>query len=284
MSIMNIFTQDAFSVMRLTDALREISYVPSLIGQMNLFQTVSIDTLDIAIEKDKEQNRMLVSASPRGGPGQTFDKSKRAMRLLKIPHFQVGTTIEMSRPLDALATLNETRTAADRVLPAALFVRAAGLAAAQVTGVNGWWRDGAFVPAPDVHVGVVIALRRGGLLVPVVRNADRKDLDTVMAEFRDLVTRARAGRLRASEMGGATITITQLGEGEVDTVVPIIHPPQVAILGLGAVHDAPWVDHGTLVVRPVVRATLAADHRAVDGRIGSAFLVALDRRLQEVCS
>ena len=93
MTILNIFAQDAFSVMRLTDALREIKYTPSRIGQMGLFQTTSIDTLDIAIEKDKEQNRMLVSASPRGGPGQTFDKSKRAMRLLKIPHFQVDDAI-----------------------------------------------------------------------------------------------------------------------------------------------------------------------------------------------
>jgi pyruvate dehydrogenase E2 component (dihydrolipoamide acetyltransferase) len=202
----------------------------------------------------------------------------------EIPHFQVASTIELSRPLAALAGLNETRTAADRVLPAAMFVLAAARAAAQVPGTNGWWRDGAFEPAADVHVGVVIALRRGGLLVPVVRHADQKDLDTVMAEFRDLVTRARAGRLRASEMGGATFTLTQLGEGEVDTVVPIIHPPQVAILGLGAVRDAPWIDHGTVVVRPVVRATLAADHRAVDGRNGSAFLVALDRHLQEVCT
>lgn len=93
MSILNIFSQDAFSVMRLTDALREIKYTPSRIGQMGLFQTTSIDTLDIAIEKDKEQNRMLVSASPRGGPGQTFDKSKRAVRMLKVPHFQVDDAI-----------------------------------------------------------------------------------------------------------------------------------------------------------------------------------------------
>ena len=93
MSIMNIFTQDAFSVMRLTDALREISYVPSLIGQMNLFQTVSIDTLDIAIEKDKAQNGMLIQASPRGGPGQTFGKGKRSMRTLRVPHFQVDDAI-----------------------------------------------------------------------------------------------------------------------------------------------------------------------------------------------
>ena len=93
MSILNIFTQDAFSVMRLTDALREIKYTPSRIGQMGLFQTTSIDTLDIAIEKDKEQNRMLISASPSGGPGQTFDKSKRAVRMLKVPHFQVDDAI-----------------------------------------------------------------------------------------------------------------------------------------------------------------------------------------------
>ena len=93
MSILNIFNQDAFSVMRLTDALREISYVPSLLGQMNLFQVTSIDTLDIAIEKDKAQNGLLIQASPRGGPGQTFGKAKRSMRTLRIPHFQVDDAI-----------------------------------------------------------------------------------------------------------------------------------------------------------------------------------------------
>ena len=93
MTILNIFEADAFSVVRLTDALREIKYTPSRIGQLGLFRTTSIDTLDIAIEKDKEQNRMLVSASPRGAPGQTFDKSKRAIRMLKVPHFQVDDAI-----------------------------------------------------------------------------------------------------------------------------------------------------------------------------------------------
>ena len=230
------------------------------------------------------------AAGPRvpGPPPPAGDtmRSTIARQMLRawqeIPHFQVATTIELSRPLAELARLNEDRTAADRVLPVAMFVSAAARAAAQVPGVDGWWRDGAFEPAAGVHIGVVIALRRGGLLVPVVHDAHAKDLDTVMAELRDLVTRARAGRLRASEMSGASITLTQLGDGEVDTVVPIIHPPQVAIVGLGAVHDAPWVVGDAVLVRPVVRAVLAADHRAVDGRIGSSFLTALDRHLQEV--
>lgn len=238
----------------------------------------------VALARPPDTERPARDAAPAGDSMRAAIARQMLRAWQEIPHFQVGTTIELSRPLAALAALNETRTAADRVLPAALFVHAAARAAASAPGVNGWWRDGAFEPATDVHIGVVIALRRGGLLVPVVRHADQKDLDAVMAEFRDLVTRARAGRLRASEMGGATFTLTQLGEGEVDTVVPIIHPPQVAILGLGAVRDAPWADGGTVVVRPVVRATLAADHRAVDGRIGSAFLVALDRSVQEVCS
>lgn len=223
-------------------------------------------------------------------PAAPGDAMRRAIARMmarswqEIPHFQVATTVDVQRPMAALAEVNARRSAADRILPAALLLRAAARAAADVHGVNGWWRDEAFVAADHVDLGIVVALRSGGLLAPVVRDAAAKTLDEVMAELRDLVTRARSGRLRASEVGEATITVTQLGENEVDTVVPIIHPPQVAILGIGAVHDAPWVDAGTVVVRPVVRATLAADHRAVDGRIGSLYLAAFTRHLQEACT
>jgi pyruvate dehydrogenase E2 component (dihydrolipoamide acetyltransferase) len=150
-----------------------------------------------------------------------------------------------------------------------------------VPGVNGHWRDGTFVPSQAVHLAVVVALHGGGLLAPVIHDAAGKSLDAFMGEMRDLVTRARTGRLRASEVTGATFTITQLGDGEVDEVTPIIHPPQVAILGLGAIHDEPWAQNGMLAARPVVHATLAGDHRAIDGRIGSAYLNALKRCLQE---
>ncbi|MFA8386874.1 MAG: major capsid protein [Pelagibaca sp.] len=93
MSVLNVFNQDAFSVMRLTDALREIKYVPSRIGQLGLFATTSIDTLDIAIEKDREQNQIIIGSTPRGGPGQTFGKNGRSMRTLRVPHFQVDDAI-----------------------------------------------------------------------------------------------------------------------------------------------------------------------------------------------
>jgi pyruvate dehydrogenase E2 component (dihydrolipoamide acetyltransferase) len=99
--------------------------------------------------------------------------------------------------------------------------------------------------------------------------------------LRDLITRTRAGRLRSSDLTDATITVTNLGDLGVETVYGVIYPPQVALVGLGKITEQPWAETGMLGVRPVLTATLAADHRATDGRIGARFLEALDHHLQE---
>lgn len=93
MSILDIFKQDAFSVTTMSDAMKEIKHVPGYISRRGLFSTSSISTLSVAIEKDKEQNLMLVPASPRGGPGSTFGKNKRSMRMLVVPHFEVNDAV-----------------------------------------------------------------------------------------------------------------------------------------------------------------------------------------------
>jgi len=97
----------------------------------------------------------------------------------------------------------------------------------------------------------------------------------------DLVSRARAGALRSSEMTSATITLTSLGERGVESVTPIIFPPQVAIVGCGAILERPWVVDGRVIPRPIMRITLGADHRVSNGHQGARFLSALDRLLQE---
>lgn len=91
--MLDIFKQDAFSVISLTDAMREVKHVPGYISRRGLFQTSSVDTLTIAIEKDKSQNLKLIPASPRGAPGTTFGKNKRSMRSLGIPHFEVNDAV-----------------------------------------------------------------------------------------------------------------------------------------------------------------------------------------------
>ena len=102
-----------------------------------------------------------------------------------------------------------------------------------------------------------------------------------MNTFQDLVKRARAGSLRSSELSDPTITVTSLGEQGVDTVYGVIYPPQVALVGFGKIVQRPWVVDGAVVARPVVTATLSADHRVSDGHRGGLFLATIDRLLQE---
>jgi pyruvate dehydrogenase E2 component (dihydrolipoamide acetyltransferase) len=206
--------------------------------------------------------------------GALMARSKR-----EIPHYYVATEIDMSTALDWLQEVNAQRPVTARVLPAALLLRAVALTAGAVPELNGFWTDGGFLPAPGVHLGVAVSLREGGLVAPAIHDADRLDLDTLMANLRDLVQRARAGRLRSSEMSDPTLTVTNLGDHGVEVVHGVIYPPQVALVGLGRIVERPWAEAGMIGVRPILTATLAADHRATDGHIGARFLATLDRQL-----
>ena len=143
------------------------------------------------------------------------------------------------------------------------------------------WSGTQAVASQAIHVGVAVSLRQGGLVAPALHDTDRQSLDELMRNFRDLVTRARAGTLRSSELSDPTITVTSIGEQGVETVFGIIYPPQVAIVGFGKVVERPWSVDGQIVSRPVVTATLSADHRVTDGHQGGRFLAAVDRLLQE---
>jgi pyruvate dehydrogenase E2 component (dihydrolipoamide acetyltransferase) len=102
-----------------------------------------------------------------------------------------------------------------------------------------------------------------------------------MAKLRDLIGRARGGKLRSSEIADPTITVTNLGEQGVPEVYGVIYPPQVALVGFGKIAERPWAVDGLIGVRPILTATLAADHRASDGHRGGRFLVAIDQLLQK---
>jgi pyruvate dehydrogenase E2 component (dihydrolipoamide acetyltransferase) len=204
-----------------------------------------------------------------------MERSKR-----EIPHYYLATRIEVSRTLAWLAAENLRRPVTDRLLLAALQLRAVARAAAQVPELNGHWVEGGFRPGAGVHVGVVIALRGGGLLVPTLRDADRLDVGGLMRALREVTARARRGTLRGADVSEATLTVTNLGDTGVETVLGVIHPPQVALVGFGRVTERPWAEGGLLGVRPVVTATLSADHRASDGQRGARFLSLVARALQ----
>ena len=179
-----------------------------------------------------------------------------------------------------LARTNEQRPVTGRVLPAAVLLKAVAMAAKLHPQLNGFWVDGGLHSAEHVHLGVAVSLRGGGLVAPAIHDADGKDLDTLMTELRDLVDRARSGHLRSSEMSDPTITVTNLGDQGVDEVCGVIYPPQVALVGLGRIVRRPVAVGDLLGIHPVVRITLAGDHRATDGHLGARFLTTLDKLLQ----
>ena len=145
---------------------------------------------------------------------------------------------------------------------------------------NGFCTDAEFPPSPAVHLGVAVALRGGGLVAPAIHDADTLPVDVLMTALRDLVGRARGGRLQRAEMSDPTITVTNLGDLGVESVYGVIYPPQVALVGLGRVVEQPYAANGLLGIRPAVIATLSADHRVSDGLRGGRFLDRIGELLQ----
>ncbi len=199
----------------------------------------------------------------------------------EIPHYYLSTTIDMAPATTWLTAENATRSVTDRLLVGVLLLKAVALALRTVPELNGIWKGTDAIQSPDIHLGVAISLRGGGLVAPALHHADRRTLSELMKDFQDLVKRARAGTLRSSEMSDPTITVTSLGEQGVESVFGVIYPPQVALVGLGKVVERPWIVNGHVVPRLVITASLSADHRVTDGHRGGLFLAALDRLLQE---
>lgn len=199
----------------------------------------------------------------------------------EIPHYYLSTMIDLQPAMNWLTEQNLKRPVTDRLLYGVLLLKAVALALREVPELNSVWEGDRAVLKPEIHVGVAISLRQGGLIAPALHDADKKSLDELMQALRDLVNRARGGKLRSSELSDPTITVTSLGEQGVETVFGVIYPPQTAIVGLGKVVERPWSVHGGLMSRQVITATLSADHRVSDGHRGGLFLAALDRLLQE---
>ncbi|MYM57220.1 dihydrolipoamide acetyltransferase family protein [Thalassovita mangrovi] len=197
----------------------------------------------------------------------------------EIPHYYLEHEIDLQKADDWLRARNADCDPGDRILMGTLFVKAAALAARDVKGMNGQYEDG-FAPSKTVNAGVAVALRGGGLIAPAIMDAASQPLDQLMASMRDLVARARSGRLRGSEMTQGTITISSLGENGVDGMTAVIYPPQVAIVAFGTPRVAPRVVDGAVMARLCVHVTLAADHRVSDGRRGAKFLKQIDTLLQ----
>lgn len=207
------------------------------------------------------------AAQMRRAIGAAMERANR-----DIPHYYVTTTVDVTPMLAWLADYNESRPIVERLLYAIPLTRAVARALREFDDLNGTYEDGQFQPAKAVNLGIAIARRGGGLITPAILEADTLELPALMEKLTDLVRRVRTGGLRSSELSMGTATLTNLGEHTADSLLPIIYPPQVSIIGCGQVRLRPWVIGDAVVPRSLMDVTLAGDHRVTDGRRGAQFL------------
>jgi pyruvate dehydrogenase E2 component (dihydrolipoamide acetyltransferase) len=235
------------------------------------------------IIEQADVERAAAKAPPAPKPGDGMRRAIAAAMAKsnrEIPHYYLQTRIDMSAALKWLEAENAKRSIKDRLLPAVMLLKAVAKALRDVPALNGFWVDGGHRVSQAIHLGFAISMKGGGLVTPAIHGVGEMNCDELMAALRDLIPRARAGRLRSSEMTDATLTVTSLGDLGVESVFGVIYPPQIALVGFGKIMEQPWAKDGMLGVHPVMTASLAADHRATDGHTGAQFLDALNRHFQ----
>ena len=204
----------------------------------------------------------------------------------EIPHFYLSLELDITNVQKWLQQKNQTTPPEEYVLLLALLLKALAYALVKYPKLNGFYRNGSsqqhyFEQASAIHIGNVISLRQGGLVVPAIHDVDKLSVSELMHGLRDITERSRNGHLRSSELMDATITVTNMGERGADSVFGIIYPPQVAILGFGKARETAKIVNGNVVVASVLTVSLSADHRVIDGMLAAKFLNYLSKQLQK---
>jgi pyruvate dehydrogenase E2 component (dihydrolipoamide acetyltransferase) len=198
-----------------------------------------------------------------------------------IPEFQVTVEARVDLAVSLRQQLKESVPGAEKVTMTDFLVRACALALRKFPEVNSSWIDGKFQRKRSINIGLAVAPSQGmGLLVPVVHDADRKDIVQISIESRQVIERARSGRPAEGDLSGATFSISNLGMFGVDEFTAIINPPEAAILAVGAIKDVPVVDGERIVPGKVMRMTLSVDHRVFYGATAAQFMAEVKRLLE----
>lgn len=234
---------------------------------------------------DVGQKAAELSDAPRVPPGighydEVPHSSMRrtiARRLVEaktsIPHFYLDVECNLDALLLLRGQINEMREATQRISVNDFVVKAAAVALRAVPDANVIWTESALLKLKDVDVAVAVSTE-GGLITPIVRQADKKSLSVVSSEIKELASRAREGKLKPDEYQGGGFSVSNLGMYGVTSFAAIVNPPQSAILAVGAGERRPIEKDGQLAFATMMTCTLSVDHRSIDGALGAQLLTA----------
>jgi pyruvate dehydrogenase E2 component (dihydrolipoamide acetyltransferase) len=210
--------------------------------------------------------------------------ARRLQQSMQIaPHFYVTVSIDTTRLGEVRNQINEYAATLPQPVKVSyndLIVKAVATALTRMPQVNVSFDNDRLLYKKHINVGVAVALDTG-LIVPVVRDADKRGLLDVARESRRLTDAARAGKLKPEEFSGGTFTVSNLGMFDVESFTAVINPPESAILAIGAIVPTPVVLDGQVVVRDQMKVTLSVDHRALDGATAARFLQELKHLLEQ---
>jgi pyruvate dehydrogenase E2 component (dihydrolipoamide acetyltransferase) len=224
---------------------------------------------------DQTPGRHPVAQSPmRRAIARRMIESKQ-----QVPHFYLSTEIEMDGLLELVDATNEGRAREERLTVTAFLLRAVALTLAEHPAFNAAWNGDTVERWDAINIGVAIALD-DGLIAPALLDCRERSVTDLATGLGDLVTRTRAGKLRAAEIGEGTFTLSNLGMFDVTAFTAIITPPQVAILATARTVERAVVRDGEVTTRRIMSATLSSDHRVVDGVGAARFLGTLKGLLE----
>ncbi|GAP14212.1 pyruvate/2-oxoglutarate dehydrogenase complex, dihydrolipoamide acyltransferase (E2) component [Longilinea arvoryzae] len=207
--------------------------------------------------------------------GRRMSESKQS-----VPHFYVTHEFDMDALMSLRKQINELLPDEQKISVNDFIVKGIALALRQFPGINASLAGNEIIRHGQINVGVAVAMD-AGLMTVVVRDADQKPLRVISAEVREMVARARAGKVRPEDIEGSTFSISNLGMFDVEHFIAIINPPEAAILAVGSAKPVPVVRDGQVVVGTRMKATLSADHRVTDGAEAARFLQALALNLEQ---
>ncbi len=207
-----------------------------------------------------------------------------AKRLLEskqnVPHFYLSCEFKIDKLLELRSAINEVAQRDENDNPVYkisvndLIIKATSMALKKVPEANSSWHDDAILIYNNIDIAMAVAID-GGLITPIIKNADQKSVQTISIETKQLVKKAREGKLALEEFQGGSFSISNLGMYGIDNFSAIINPPQSCILAVARAVEKPIVEHGQIKIAHMMNVTLSSDHRSVDGAVGAEFLKAL---------
>ena len=206
--------------------------------------------------------------------------ARRLTEAWQAPVFQLGVTVDMERAQAVRAKLVELHGDGAKPTLSDLLTKVCAVALMRHRPINALYRGDTIELHPSANVGIAVAVPNG-LVVPVIRSAERLTVAEIANARAVLVERARSGKLQQGDLGGGTFTISNLGMFGIERFIAVLNPPQAAILAVGSVEDKVVAVDGQPAVRPRMELTLTCDHRAVDGATGAQFLTTVKQFLEE---